>query len=214
MALLNHAYAKCFHFYLSFLFGVFIISLKVNNALCVFLCPSPIVSIFTLLQFLRYFQRFSATDRTSQSHFPLHLLNASERQLLISALKTSLLPTLCMFPPPASFLRQTSCPRCLPHLLSLFLGFSPQSTEATADQHFPPGNPWRVFVTKPMFQIPFLSILASAQRVLWKDLSAVGESCRNEGGLSWQGPLGPSSAALSQMREGWAQMNPVLQKVH
>lgn len=139
MALLNHAYAKCFHFYLSFLFGVFIISLKVNNALCVFLCPSPIMSIFTLLQFLRYFQRFSATDRTSQSHFPLHLLNASERQPLISALKTSLLPTLCMFLPPAAFLRQTSCPRCLPrcghHLLSLFLGFSPQSTEATADQH-------------------------------------------------------------------------------
>lgn len=45
-----------------------------------------------------------------------------------------------MFLPPAAFLRQTSCPRCLPrcgqHLLSLFLGFSPQSTEATADQHW------------------------------------------------------------------------------
>lgn len=51
-------------------FFLFILSLKVNSALGLFLCSSPTVDIFLALQLLRCSYRFLATDQSTSVPLP------------------------------------------------------------------------------------------------------------------------------------------------
>lgn len=114
MVLLKHAYAKCFHFYLSRLLGVFIISIKGKQCIMLFPCPSPIMSIFTSLQFLRYFRGSQPQTRLLRATFHSVFLMHWKGNPSVLLWKCLSCPPFACFSHPATFLKQTSCPHCLP----------------------------------------------------------------------------------------------------
>ena len=156
-----------------------------------FPCPSPIMNVFISLWFWGVFRGSRQQTRVPHSHF----------QILSSFMhwkgSLSVLPLKCLSSPsfacsPTQPLKQTRRPHCLPgcgqHSSQWSLGSAlsllrPLQTCAggtllswkSSGPHYP-----------AVFWMPFLDVSASAVKVLWKDLSAVGGNHRNEAGLSWQ----------------------------
>lgn len=140
---------------------MFILSLKVNSALGLLLCSSPTMDIFTALQLLRCYYSSRSQTRAPQCHF-LILPSLIHRKDSLSVQSI-----LSMFLSPSLHPEADSLPLLVTWLWS-------QSTEATADCTSGTLPSWKSWgsVTRPVCWMPFPDILKSAQRVLWKDLSA------------------------------------------